>query len=83
MFVESVSFATSAWTGEAMATAGMVALEDGLAIALAATPAGWVLILGGLAVAGVAAAGSMGVNAYFERHSGSIYDKIMAWVSRL
>ena len=58
-------------------------LEESLAIALAATPAGWGLIIGGLAVAGIAAASSVGVNNWAERNLGGLYDTIMAWMSRL
>jgi hypothetical protein len=83
MFVESSSFALSAATGDAVATAGMIALEDGLAIALAATPAGWVILVGGLVVVGVAAAGSIYANDIAQGHAGSFYDRIMSWMSRL
>ena len=83
MFVESLSFATSAGIGELTAFVGTAALEEGLAIALAATPAGWVILVGGLVVAGAAAAGSIYANSVAERNMGSIYDKIMGWMSRL
>jgi hypothetical protein len=83
MFIESSSFAISAGVGEVATVAGMAILEESLAIALAATPAGWVLIIGGLAVAGIAAASSVGVNNWAGRNLGGLYDTIMAWMSRL
>jgi hypothetical protein len=79
MFVQSSSFALSAGVGGALTVAGMGVLE----IALAATPVGWLLILGGLAVAGVAAAGSTYIGNLTEHTAGSYYDKIMAWISKL
>lgn len=49
-----------------------------------ATPVGWVgLVVGGLAVAGTAAAVSMGTNAYVREKSGGVYDDIMKWLSTL
>jgi hypothetical protein len=83
MFVESSAFVASAGIGELTAFVGTAALEDALAIALAATPAGWVILVGGLVVAGAAAAGSIYANSVAERNMGSIYDKIMGWMSRL
>lgn len=72
LFIESSSFALSAGTGIAVT-------KIGLALLLAATPAGWVgLIVGGAVVAGVAAGASMGMNYYVKNNSGETYDSIMA-----
>ncbi|BBA36167.1 uncharacterized protein sS8_4237 [Methylocaldum marinum] len=71
LFIESSSFALSAYTGLKVAEVGLVLL-------LAATPAGWVgLILGGALVAGAAAGASMGMNYLVKEHSGDAYDLIM------
>ncbi len=57
LFIESSSFALSAGSGIIAVNAGTAALG----ILIAATPIGWVgLVVGGLAVAGTAAAVSMG-----------------------
>lgn len=75
LFIESSSFASSA-------IAGTLAVNAGLAILMIATPVGWVgLIVGGLAVAGVAAATSIGMNSYVKENSGDLYDDIMSWIS--
>ena len=79
MFVESSSFALSAVAGDIATMAGMAALD----VLVAATPLGWVLIVGGLAVAGAAAAGSVYANSWTENNAGSYYDRIMSWISRL
>ena len=80
MFVESASFAVSTGAGYYATAIGMSALE----FVVAATPLGWVgLVVGGLTVAGVAAAGSMGANNYLEKRMGSRYDEIMSWLSRI
>jgi uncharacterized protein YukE len=72
LFIESSSFAASGITG-------IIATNAGLALLLAATPAGWVgLIVGGAAVAGVAAGASMVTNSIFKEFSGGWYDSIMA-----
>jgi hypothetical protein len=71
LFVESSSFAFSA-------VAGSLAVKAGLGLLMVATPVGWVgLIVGGVAVAGTAAAVSMGVNGLVKENSGSWYDSIM------
>lgn len=71
LFVESSSFAASA-------VAGSIAAKAGLGLLMIATPVGWVgLIVGGVAVAGTAAAVSMGVNGLVKENSGSWYDSIM------
>jgi hypothetical protein len=79
MFTHSLSFATSVGTAEVATYVGMAALE----LAVAATPFGWVLIVGGLAVAGAAAVASVQMNSYWEHNGGSLYDKIMHWLSSL
>jgi hypothetical protein len=81
MFIHSSSLALSATAGEIATIAGMATLD--IAIAVAATPVGWVLIIGGLAVAGAAALGSVYVNNWTEKHAGSFYDRIMSWISHL
>ncbi|WP_166268145.1 hypothetical protein [Marinobacter caseinilyticus] len=80
LFIESSSFALSAGSGVLAVNAGTAALG----ILMVATPIGWVgLIVGGLAVAGTAAAVSMGTNAYTKEKSGGVYDGIMNWMSTL
>src|SRR5690554_2923627 len=79
LFIESSSFAASALTGTAVVNAGAAALG----FLVVATPIGWVgLVVGGLAVAGTAAASSIGMNNYVKGNSGGLYDDIMSWVSR-
>ena len=75
MFIESSSFAASAG-------AGIVAVNAALTFLMVATPVGWVgLIVGGVAVAGVAAAASISANNYTKNISGSLYDDIMKWIT--
>jgi hypothetical protein len=75
LFVESSSFAASA-------IAGSIAVNAGLGLLMVATPVGWVgLIVGGVAVAGTAAAVSMGMNSIVKNNSGGVYDSIMKWIS--
>lgn len=75
MFIESSSFATSA-------IAGTLAVNAGLALLMVATPVGWVgLIIGGIAIAGTAAAVSIGMNHVVKENSGEVYDGIMDWVN--
>ena len=77
LFIESSSFAASAITGVTAANVGAAALT----FLVAATPIGWVgLIVGGVAVAGVAAAASMGMNSAIKSNSGGWYDSIMHWL---
>jgi len=77
LFIESTSFATSAIAGTAAVNVGTAALG----FLVVATPIGWVgLIVGGVAVAGVAAGVSMGVNSYVKENSGDTYDQIMRWL---
>ncbi len=70
MFIESLSFGLSAG-------AGLMGIEVGLPILLAATPVGWVLVIGGLGVAGVVAGTSMLINDGLKTRGGAIYDAIM------
>ncbi len=77
LFIESMSFATSA-------TAGVVTLNAGtaaLGFLMVATPIGWVgLIVGGIAVAGVAAGASIWTNNQLKNNSGNWYDSLMDWL---
>jgi hypothetical protein len=51
---------------------------------MVATPVGWVgLIVGGVAVAGTAAAASIGMNNAVKNNSGSWYDSIMKSIGDL
>ncbi len=78
LFIESSSFAASAITGTAMVNAGAATLG----FLVVATPIGWVgLVVGGIAVAGTAAAASIGMNSYVKSNSGGLYDDIMKWIS--
>ncbi|WP_062271148.1 hypothetical protein [Endozoicomonas arenosclerae] len=74
LFIESSSFAASAITGTAVVNVGGAALG----FLMVATP---VLIVGGVAVAGAAAAASIGMNSYVKENSGNLYDDIMKLVS--
>lgn len=77
LFIESSSFATSAVAGTVAVNVGSAALG----FLMVATPIGWVgLVVGGLVVAGTAAAVSMGVNGYVKDNAGYKYDEIMAWL---
>jgi len=78
MFIESSSFALGASTGILAVNAGTAVLS----FLLVATPIGWVgLIVGGVVVAGVAAAASIKMNNYTKENSGNLYDEIMAWIN--
>jgi len=80
LFIESSSFAASAMIGTVAVNMGGAALG----FLMIATPIGWVgLIVGGVAVAGVAAAASVGMNSYAKENSGDLYDDIMKWISTL
>ena len=75
LFIESSSFGLSAATG-------LIAVNAGLYLIMAATPVGWVgLVVAGAAVAGSAAAASMGINHLVKENRGSWYDAIMKLVS--
>ena len=50
---------------------------------LAPTSAGWVLVVVGLAVAGVAGGVSIGVDKYLKNRAGDWYDDIMKWMGTL
>jgi len=77
MFIESSSFAASAVTGTVFVNAG-------LAILIFATPVGWLgLVMGGIAVAGVAATASIGANYAVKENAGNVYDIIMKELSHL
>ena len=77
LFIESNSFALSA-------IAGSLAVNAGLSLLVFATPFGWVgLIIGGVAVAGVAAGVSMGTNSAIKQSSGAWYDELMSLVKTL
>jgi hypothetical protein len=80
MFVESLSFASSAWIGGAIADAGSAMAEVAIACFLGATPAGWVLVVAGLGVAAVAAGVSVSIDHYAKKNGGAWYDKIMEWL---
>lgn len=77
LFVESSSFALSA-------VAGSLAVKGGLGVLMLAIPFGWAaLVVGGLAVAGVAAGVSIGLDSYAKENSGKLYDEIMKWINPL
>lgn len=74
LFIESSSFALSAGIGIAAVNVGTAALG----LLIAATPVGWVgLIVGGVAIAGTAAAASIGVNSAVKGNAGNWYDTII------
>ncbi|CAG21172.1 hypothetical protein PBPRA2800 [Photobacterium profundum SS9] len=80
MFIESSSFAASAIAGTATVKAGGAALI----FLMVATPVGWVgLIVGGVAVAGTAAAASIVTNSIVKEDAGGIYDYIMKKINLL
>lgn len=76
MFIESSSFIASAAIGSGVVKAG-------LGLLIVATPVGWVgIVVGGVAIAGVAAVASMTVNNSIKANSGSWYDSLMTWMER-
>ena len=78
LFIESTSFAASAIVGTLAVNAGVAALG----LLVVATPVGWVgLVVGGLAVAGTAAATSIAINNYTKNNSGNVYDNILNWLN--
>jgi hypothetical protein len=80
LFIESSSFTLSAAAGIGVVNAGGAALT----LLMVATPVGWVgLIVGGLAVAGTAAATAIKVNNITKSSSGSWYDSIMKSIGML
>lgn len=77
LFTESLSFAASTIVGSALVKVGAAAVG----FVTVATPVGWVgLIVGGVAVAGTAAVGSMAVNGYLKSNAGGLYDSLMGWL---
>ena len=70
-FVETGGFGAGLGTGVALTGVTMAALE----IVVAATPVGWVLIVGSLAVAGIVAGGSIAMSSAGEQVFGDLYDK--------
>ena len=79
LFVESSSFAAGATVGVISVNAGVSALG----FLMVATPIGWIgLVIGGLAVAGVAAGVSMGTNSFIKENAGSKYDELMRWLTK-
>jgi hypothetical protein len=76
MFIESTSFAASAGVAEGVAVVG----GAGLTCLVALTPPGWVLVIAGLAVAGVTAGASIWTNKKTKEKSGATYDSIMKWM---
>jgi hypothetical protein len=78
-FIESLSFAGIAGAGTVVVYAG-----DATLICLAAlTPPGWVLIVVGLAIAGLAAGASMLTGRTLKENGGAWYDAIMKWSNTL
>lgn len=71
LFVESSSFAASAYLGSAV-------LDAGIGFLIMATPIGWLgLIIGGVVVIGAAAYTGYKMNAIAKENAGGIYDRIM------
>ena len=71
MFIESSSFAAGAIAAD-------IVIKVGLSFLMVATPVGWVgLIVGGVAVVGVAAGAAMGMDSFAKSIGGVTYDKIM------
>ncbi|MCP4489781.1 MAG: hypothetical protein GY820_21060, partial [Gammaproteobacteria bacterium] len=65
----------------ASAVTGSIAVNVGMTFIMMATPVGWVgLLVGGLAVAGVAAGASLGMNYAVKENSGVWYDQVMKWL---
>ncbi len=78
LFIESSSFAASATAGIISANVGTATLG----FLMVATPIGWVgLIIGGVAVAGIAAGASVGMNHAVSTSSGDWYDAIMKFIN--
>ena len=74
MFIESSSFIAGAGTSSVVLDAGAAVLG----FLMVATPIGWVgLIIGGVVVAGSAAAAGIVAGSEAHQYSGSLYDKIM------
>lgn len=78
-FIEMSSFAASATTGLVGAQIGGAAL----AILLAATPPGWVVVIVSIGIAGVVGGAAMGMDYLVKHNAGAVYDSIMNSVSAL
>ncbi len=65
----------------------MITVNAGSAVLgflMVATPIGWMgLIVGGVVIAGAAAAVSLGANSYVSRNAGDAYNDIMKWLNIL
>ena len=81
MFIESSSFAASAWLGTLVAIQGSAIAEAALGALIAATPAGWVLIVVGLGVAAAAAGTSIYMDKTVTENAGGWHDSIMKWIN--
>jgi len=78
MFIESSSFAASTIGGLGVVYAGSALLgKVALTTFVAATPAGWVLVLVGIGVAAAAAGTSIWFDKSIKENAGSWYDTIM------
>src|SRR5690554_699039 len=79
LFIESLSFVADT-------TVGTLAVNIGggvLGFLVVATPVGWVgLIVGGLAVAGVAGTASIAMDSYIGKEAGDYYDTIQDWLGQ-
>ncbi|WP_249185331.1 hypothetical protein [Moritella sp. 5] len=77
MFIESSSFIAATVAGTLAVDAGSAAL----AFLMVATPAGWVgLVIGGIAVVGIAAGASIWANGLAKADAGHWYDHIINWI---
>ncbi len=77
MFIQSASFTAGG-------ISSIVAVKGGLALLAAFTPVGLVgLIIGGLAIAGTAAAGAYFADRQVQARAGGWYDTIMEWLGSL
>ena len=76
LFIESSSFAASAGVGLIAADLGAAALG----VALAATPAGWVLIVGGLVTASFAAGASGLADRAMRDMAAPAYEGLVRWL---
>lgn len=77
MFIESTSFVAGAGAAYVAGSIGGTALS----LLIMATPVGWVglvVVVGGLALAGIAAGASITANSYAQKSAGNWYDSTMA-----
>lgn len=79
LFIESSSFAASAGVGLGVVAAGNWLLGA----LLVATPAGWVLIVGGLGIATAAATTSLLSDRHARELADSTYERILAWMRQM